>query len=567
MRKILLLGILLLTAGAMSAQETDTDHLFQQLDEAIARSEQYVAQREERIAKLKRSLEQAGDAQSRYDVNFHIFEEYKAYKNDSAMVYIDRCIALAQEIGDRTSAADGLALLAKQCSAVGMYSEALNALESIDRRDLDRKGLGDYYVALNHVYGELGYYSKVPRLSQEYYKKADQYRDSLYSVLDPGSEMSLLKRESQLLSEGKTAEALKVNDRRLAMAKEGTHEYGIVAYYRHLIYREMKDEAQARYWLAQSALCDVQNGVMDQASLWILASNLSNGGDVERSYRYITFAWNAANTFGTRVRNWQIAPILGNIDHSYQQQIKRTNRELLISIGVVSLLALAMLALVYYMSKQRSRLAVARDELKNVNGQLEGLNSRLSGMNDELDAANRQLSLTNQELSVANGKLNESNRVKEEYIGRFLGLCSLYIDKMDKFRQQVNRLMKNKQMDELFRLTRNTELKDTELDELYANFDAVFLHLFPTFVDDLNSLLKDDYRIELSDPKKLTTPVRVFALIRLGVEDSSKIAEFLHYSVNTIYNYRAKYRNGAIGDRNDFERKVKELASGIGESA
>ena len=169
--------------------------------------------------------------------------------------------------------------------------------------------------------------------------------------------------------------------------------------------------------------------------------------------------------------------------------------------------------------------------------------------------------MSNRNLHDSNLKLNESNRVKEAYIGRFIGLCSLYIDKMDDYRKKVNKMMKNKQLDELFSMTKSTELKEKEVDELYENFDAVFLHLFPDFVIDFNSLLRVEDRVQLNERGKLTTPLRIFALIRLGIDDSSKIAEFLHYSVNTIYNYRAKIKNGALGDRVNFEKEVKELGA------
>ena len=164
-------------------------------------------------------------------------------------------------------------------------------------------------------------------------------------------------------------------------------------------------------------------------------------------------------------------------------------------------------------------------------------------------------------LKTSNDKLNESNGVKEEYIGQFLGACSHYIDKLDKLRLHVNKMVKNREYQELYSMTRSGEQKEHELGELYANFDKVFLHLFPNFVEDLNSLLKPEAQIHLTDATKLPAMVRVFALIRLGIDDSTKIAEFLHYAVNTIYNYRAKLRNGAIGERNEFEKNVKELGT------
>lgn len=186
-------------------------------------------------------------------------------------------------------------------------------------------------------------------------------------------------------------------------------------------------------------------------------------------------------------------------------------------------------------------------------------NSQLASLNAELKDANKQLSAKNEEFAILNSQLSESNRVKEEYIGRFMSLCSQYIDKIDDYRKMVNRKMKNKELDDLFRLSKSTELKEKELEDLYQNFDSVFLHLFPNFVNDFNALLQPDMRVQPKGEGRLTTEIRIFALIRLGIEDSSKIAEFLHYSVNTIYNYRARIKNGALDNRESFERRVKQL--------
>ena len=149
--------------------------------------------------------------------------------------------------------------------------------------------------------------------------------------------------------------------------------------------------------------------------------------------------------------------------------------------------------------------------------------------------------------------------MKDEYIGRFLSLCAQYVDKLDNYRKMVNKKMKNKELDELFRISKSTELKEQEIEELNQNFDSVFLHLFPNFIDDFNALLLPEAQIHPKEENRLTTDLRIFALIRLGIEDSSKIAEFLHYSVNTVYNYRARIKNGAVGNREAFERQVKEL--------
>ena len=156
-------------------------------------------------------------------------------------------------------------------------------------------------------------------------------------------------------------------------------------------------------------------------------------------------------------------------------------------------------------------------------------------------------------------RLNDSNRVKDEYIGKFLNICSEYIDKLDNYRKRVNRKLKAGQHTDLLRMTGSEQLKEDELKELFDNFDSVFLNLFPTFIDDFNALLKPEERITPPSAGRLNTDLRIFALIRLGIDESSKIADFLRYSPNSIYAYRARIKNKAAGERENFERMVKEI--------
>ena len=114
-------------------------------------------------------------------------------------------------------------------------------------------------------------------------------------------------------------------------------------------------------------------------------------------------------------------------------------------------------------------------------------------------------------------------------------------------------------MGDILQLSKSSELKERDIEDLYQSFDSAFLHLFPHFVEDFNALLQPEVQVHPKEKGRLTTDLRIFALIRLGIDDSSKIAEFLHYSVNTIYNYRARIKNGAIEHREQFERKVKEI--------
>lgn len=551
MKKILSLVYILCFSALTSsfAQNKNIKDLYEQLDQAIEQSQYYINQKESRITKIKKQSRQGHTPPQLLTAYYKLYEEYKTYKSDSSIYYIHQAIDLAKRNNMKSDITKLRSLLALQYSTSGAFTEALHVLQSIDKKTLNNSNKKDYYIAFYHVYGELGFtnINIDTELSQEFYSKQDCYRDTLFSILSPNSEDYLMRKEVLLTNQNKLKEALKINDIRLSKCKKGSHEYGIVAYYRYLIYRSLKDEDMVKYWLLQSAICDVKCAINDQASLWILAEILSKEKDVERSYKYINFSWKANKKFCTRIRSWQISPVLGTIDHNYQAELKKANHRLIFAIICVSLLVIALALLTFYVNKQKSYLSNARNELKKTNTQLEELNNKLSS--------------TNGMLKASNDKLNESNGVKEEYIGQFLGACSHYIDKLDKMRLNVNKMVKNKQYNELYSMTKSSEVKEQELEELYANFDKVFLNLFPNFVEDLNGLLKEECQIHLSSPNKLSAIVRVFALIRLGIDDSTKIAEFLHYAVNTIYNYRAKLRNGALNDRNEFEKKVRELGT------
>jgi DNA repair exonuclease SbcCD ATPase subunit len=252
------------------------------------------------------------------------------------------------------------------------------------------------------------------------------------------------------------------------------------------------------------------------------------------------------------MRSWQITPILNVIENNYQKAVDHNTKVLWTSVVVVSVLAILLLGVLFFLHRRNRQLDAARQALKTSNDELEGANRMLATQTEELSTLNTQL-------SALNSQLSESNQVKEEYIGRFMSLCSQYIDKLDDYRKMVNKKMKNKELEELYRLSKSSELKERELDELLQNFDSVFLHLYPNFVDEFNALLQPEMRFQKRDDNRLVTEIRIFALIRLGIEDSSKIAEFLHYSVNTIYNYRARIKNGALDNRESFERRVKML--------
>jgi hypothetical protein len=519
------------------------------IDEAINQSPQTVERYEQTITETRQQYQRATQPEKKYKLAFQLYELNKSFMNDSAIYYLNEAELWAEKMGNKALAGNCCALKAFQCSTVGYYNEALVFLSRINKHQLDSVGLRNYYQSQMHVYGELGYYSLIPSLKEQYFRLQSTYRDSLFAVIDHQDKDYLMYRIQELRGRQQFEEGRKISDQWVKRTDPESRDYAIAAYYRWMV---SEDPDEVRYWIAQSALSDVRHAVMDQASLLTLADLLNADGDLERSYRYIRFTWDCNNRFNTRMRSWQITPILNVIEKNYQKTVEHNTKVLRTSIILVSILALLLLGAYLFLHRRNRELTIARKALHESNAQL-------ANLNDELKNANEQLSAVNSQLSMVNSQLSESNSVKEEYIGRFMSLCSQYIDKLDDYRKMVNKKMKNKELDELFRLSKSTELKEHEVEELLQNFDSVFLHLFPNFVNDFNALLQPEMQIHPKEDNRLVTEIRIFALIRLGIEDSSKIAEFLHYSVNTIYNYRARIKNGALDNRESFERRVKLL--------
>lgn len=543
---------ILLAFLSVNLTYANSESIYQEIDKAIINSEEYVHKRESRISDLMNALAKATTDSERYNLSSLLFQEYKPYKSDSAFVYAMKSIRYAEKLGDKDKTCISKSNLAFMFSTTGQYTEAKDVLSNVDTIGVTSFSKGQFILAKVHLYGELGYYCQVKPMSDQYFSYQGSLLGELYNYLDPNSEDYLLRKEIELYNVGDWSNALAVNDRRMLGLDEGSHLFAIVAFYRYLTLRKAGRNAEADRWLAKAALNDIRNAVMDQGALWELANNLKEQGQLERSRRYIYFAWQCANTFSTRMRNWQITPVLTNIDSTYQKEIEDSNMLLRLLIIVISIMAVALAIGLLYVYRQHKKLS-------HVHRQLSAKTEEMGRLNDELSNANFNLDDTNKQLKLLIEQLNEQTKIKEEYLGHFMRLCSDYIDKIDEFRRKVNKMVKSRDYDGLAKLAKSSDMKKQEIEELCVSFDNAFLHLFPNFIDDFNALLRDDEQIEVQGEYTLNTTLRIFALIRLGIDDSSKIADFLHYSVNTIYNYRARVKSAAINRREDFEQKVKEI--------
>ena len=508
------------TLTAAAADSLSVEALLTSLDEAIRAHEDYVALREARIARLREPVAAASEASR----NRELYREYKAYNCDSAIHYLRLNLQQAVEEGDRHTVDDTRLELAYLLASAGMYKEAADVLAEVDRSVPDTALLPRYYNTSRHLYAEMSGFTQDAVLRQEYHRQAVCYDDSLMQQLPLGAPLYLERREMREAMAGNVEEALSINDMRLAGLTSGNPEYALVTYHRSQHYRRMGLREEEKRYLALSALTDVRLAITDHASLWNLAQVLYEEGDIERAYLYIRFSWDETGRYNARSRSLQTAGILSLIDLTYQAMSERQNDHLRLYIGLISALSLLLVAAIFFIYRQMKRLSAAHKHLEE-----------------------------------ANEQLHISNHIKEEYIGRFMNLCSLYINRLDSYRRMVNKKVTAGQTEELLKMVRSRELMDVGLKELYEHFDTAFLHLFPDFIEKFNELLLPEERIVLRKGELLNTELRIFALIRLGIDDSSQIAEFLRYSVNTIYNYRARVKSKARVSRDEFETLLMKI--------
>lgn len=525
-----ILALLMPLTALASTTPPELDSMLRAIDKAIAHTDDYVAVKEQRIATLTDNLRKAKSTRQRLVAADQLAEAYVPFVNDSCIHYLNVCAQLADQLGMTSRAGGYRSHAALMYSNAGMFVDALSMLDDVDEKQLTGEDLGMYYMAHAHIYGECSYYARFDDLRAKYGTKAYDYRQLMYRYLPATSQFVWQNYESDLLYNGPKGQSKALNDRWLKSVRKGSHEYALTTFYRYLEYKALGDTLQMMRWLGESVLTDVRSAAMDQGSMWEMANELMVMGDVDRSYTYICYANECANRFGSRQRLARISPLMSEIAQKYKAEREVYYQRLRFALISLSVMAVLLLLVVLYVGKQRNRLAIARDRLADSNRQLQATNALLS----------------------------EANRVKDEYVGRFMRLCSVYIDKLDDLRKMVNKKVKAHQYDELYELTRSQKFKAQELEDLYANFDKAFLRLFPNFVEEFNALLRPEERVTV-EGEHLNTVVRIFALIRLGINDSSKIAEFLHYSVNTIYNYRAQVKKGALIDRNDFEDRVREI--------
>ncbi|MFZ4581336.1 MAG: DUF6377 domain-containing protein [Paludibacter sp.] len=523
------------------------------MDTIIENSNIYTQGREVRINNYREKLLSVEPFSiSEYEINSKLYEEFKPYICDSAIHYQNKNIEIATRLNDRIKEYESKLKLAYLLGSVGLYNEAVDLLESINIKNLPEFLLVDYYNTYLRVFGELAFYTQDRKKSQVYWKVFDANLLLLKKHLTPDKELFLQLKEDSARNAHNFEDAIKINDIFLSKSSSGTPEHASVAFRRSLIYQWQGNTDKQKFFLALSAISDIQSAIKDQASIMTLAQILYEEGDIDRAYKYIRFSWNATMFYNAKLRSLQSSPLLSLIDKTYQAKIEnqksKLQKYLLLTSSLLVLLIIALLTIY----RQIKRLSIAKKTLQNANNNLNHLNEELNKLNEELNQVNQAVYSTN-------NALTESNKIKEVYIGRFIELCSIYINKIDDYRKKVHTKIKEGNINEAKLITQSQDIMDEEFEELYANFDNAFLQLFPDFIEKVNELLNDNDKFTLKKDELLNPELRIIALMRLGIVDGSKVSQFLRYSLTTVYNYRTKTKNRTFLQKEEFDFKISQI--------
>ena len=521
---IQLLAFLLASCGESYRHPMESE--LARIDKALESMDKYVELKENRINTIMEPLaDESLPLSQQYTIYGRLYEEYAPYQFDQARKMVEKQEQIAEQMGDASLKTTATLNKAFLLTNGGMYLEAHNTFQQLDTLTFDYQQKIQWWNTRQKFLSD---YSEYLRTSDIVVPDADKITSYQNLILQNTPEDSPLNRHisiMHLIWAGKWEEAYEENLRVIESLNKSSRDYAVQTYWQGFICENMERDDELIKWWVESALCDIQGAIKDNASLCSIAIKLTDPQDTERAFKYISLSLEDAVYYNSKLRKVQIASTLPWIEKAYIDAKDKQAQDHIRMIVMTSIAAfLLLLATVFAaMFHTRIRRNALRVEEKNL----------------ELARSNASIAQTEEILRRTNMELSEANAAKEEYLGLFLSMCSGYLDKLKK--------------------TISREQYDAELKNFYKTFDTSFLQLYPTFVEEFNALLKEDCRINVKEGELLTTELRIFALIKLGITQSSHIASLLRYSVNTIYNYRAQIKNAALTDRENFEELVRNI--------
>lgn len=520
MKQLLLTFILLLTVQlGVTAQKTVTEEDFVQLEQELEKVPMYDQIRINRIASLKRQLAPDSTEIGRINTTLKIGREYESFITDSAIVYYDKSMVMARELNDTTKIIESHLGRLRVLGVSGFFSEAVDELDNIEKHTIPQHLRTEWLDAARQLYSfMLVYTNNENQYSQKYSHLLEKYRVDLLMELDHSTDLYKLFVVEHHIEVGDITVAKMELTNLIESITPESNVYARATNIMANIYQQEGHADTGAYYLIQSAICDIRGANKENRSLQDLAIYLYERGDAERAYRFITASMEDAMLCNARLRTMQISRNIPLIAGAYSKKIKDQQGMLLLTVIIVSILSVCLIIAIILSIRQMSKLNSARE------------------------------------------LLNDANNIKEEYMGRFLDLCSIYMERLDNFSKMVSRKANAGQIEDILKITKSSKFSEEQHKQFYENFDRTFLHIYPTFVKEFNKLLYPEERVVIKEDGQLTPELRIFAFLRMGVDDSNKIAGFLHFSVNTIYAYRNKMRNRALS-RETFDEDVMKIGS------
>ncbi len=533
MKKLALLLLFMIGVSSVFAAD-DTGKLYAELDALLLKRDDFCRAKEARIDSIKSLKKGVNSYSGLFGLYNDVFLEYYTYRSDSASHYL----SLAEEMAVRLSVEKYIDMCKINRSLLlattGYFSQSLDVLKEIDRARLDSSLLFDYYSAYEWVYSVWSEYSADDAFAVGFRNKEMIYNDSILQVLEPASKEFMYWSGELNARKGNQYEAQKFYEKALEGLKVDTRLYACVTCglaFAHKRQGNMKDYEK---YLIMSAISDITCPLKENLSMQELAMLLYQNPepDLLRANRYINYSMEDAMFYNNRLRMLEIAKKFPPIVNTYQNKWIEKNTVLVRAVYFISFLGILLVLAMLYIFRQLKLLRAQRTIVTDMNEQLKELNAELL----------------------------KTNRTREEYVSLFIELCAAYIDKLNKYQDLVKRKVKAKQVDDLLKIANSSKMSDSDARQFFVNFDTAFLTLYPNFVSEFNMLLREGEEIVPAKGEILNTELRIYALVRLGIKDSSRIATLLFYSPQTIYNYRTTVKNKAK-NREEFEEQVKKVCT------
>ena len=517
--------------------------LLQKLDRVIEESETIVAEKNKKIATLKQMAAKENNTALLLEIYHELSEEYYVFKFDSAKVYVEKGLALAKKVQNSRYIVTNTIMKAKLLSIGGLYSEAINTLNTIEQDSLGEQNMiFDYNIAYSTIYSYWADYCNDDTYSPIYRERSNAYLKTAIANIDKNNAAyDYYMGEYYVYIDKDDEKALKHYFRALEKNGMTSRVYAMASFAIANNYSAHENMEKYEEYLIKASICDILCCTKENLAIQDLAMHLfkQDNENIERARVYINTAMDDAKSYNNRLRILEISQKLPIIVSTYHKRLTTQNSTLMYAVWGISLLVVTMLVLLYFFVRQ---------------------NKLLSKRRHELHVSNNMLTETNERLNRANEQLLDTNRKREGLAKLYIDLCAKYIDKMAKFQVMVQRKIKANQINELMSYVSSSRLNYEDADTFMKRFDEAFLNLYPSFVTEFNALLKEDEQVITKNPHSLTTELRIFALIRLGVKESSEIAALLYYTPRTIYNYRSAFKNKAL-DRESFEERVCMLCT------